>query len=115
MKNYFSILQLNNVPDNDAMMFMSYKENAASGNYYGIELYKTVWQEYLEPDFDYEAEIGIFLERVFTRFNIDRPLWFKGHSLSVSDVIEICIDGEKMYYYCDTIGFKRILKDGSEA
>ena len=46
MKNYFSILQLNNVPDNDALLFMSYKENIASGNYHGIELYKTVWQEY---------------------------------------------------------------------
>lgn len=31
-------------------------------------------------------DIQVFLESVYSRFNIDRPKDFKGHSLSVSDI-----------------------------
>lgn len=46
------------------------------------------------------------LERVYNIFNIDKPTDFKGHSLSVSDVVTL--DG--VAYYVDTFGFKK-LKD----
>lgn len=57
-----------------------------------------------------DAEIGIdcsegeYLERIFTRFNINRPEDFKGHSLSVSDVI--VLNGTA--YYTDSFGFKKL-------
>ena len=44
------------------------------------------------------------LEHVFRVFNIDKPADFKGHSLSVSDVV--VLDGAA--YYVDVYGFKRI-------
>ncbi len=44
------------------------------------------------------------LERIFTKFNIGRPDDFKGHSLSVSDVVELNGD----FFYCDRYGFKNI-------
>ncbi|MCR5123446.1 MAG: hypothetical protein K6B74_13620, partial [Ruminococcus sp.] len=43
-------------------------------------------------------------EEIFRVFNIDRPADFKGHSLSVSDVVTL--DGAA--YYVDVYGFKRI-------
>lgn len=46
------------------------------------------------------------LERVYRVFNIEKPRDFKGHSLSVSDVITL--DGAA--YYVDVYGFKRIEK-----
>jgi hypothetical protein len=44
------------------------------------------------------------LDNLFTKFNIDHPDDFTGHSLSVSDVVDL--DGEK--YYCDSIGWVKI-------
>ena len=50
------------------------------------------------------------LEDVYTMFNINRPNDFRGHSLSVSDVVEV-EDAASMtpgYYFCDSIGFREI-------
>lgn len=47
-------------------------------------------------------------ERLFEKFNIDRPPDFGGHSLSVSDIVAIKQAGQVSYYYCDTIGFKEL-------
>ena len=50
------------------------------------------------------------LEDIFRSFNIDHPKDFRGHSLSVSDVIEISNSSsiENGFYFCDSIGFKKI-------
>lgn len=48
------------------------------------------------------------LEKIFTRFNIDRPDDFKGHSLSMSDVVLVHENGENRAYYVDTIGFAEL-------
>ena len=54
----------------------------------------------------YEGEIeeGKGLEDIFYMFNVNRPEDFKGHSLSVSDIVKL---GNKLYY-CNSIGWKRI-------
>ena len=48
------------------------------------------------------------LEKLFQRFNIDIPQDFKGHSLSVSDIVVISGKGEEKAYYCDSVGFKEV-------
>lgn len=48
------------------------------------------------------------LEDVFQRFNVDRPLDFTGHSLSVSDILAIKHNGDVSYHYCDSVGFKEL-------
>ena len=48
------------------------------------------------------------LETIFYIFNMRRPADFKGHSLSMSDVIELNRDGHKQFYYCDMCGFARL-------
>ena len=51
------------------------------------------------------------LERIFEKFNIDRPEDFKGHSLSVSDVVVLHQNGKDTAHYTDSIGFVDISKD----
>ena len=48
------------------------------------------------------------LEDIYQRFNVDRPLDFTGHSLSVSDILAIKHNGDVSYHYCDSFGFKEL-------
>ena len=45
------------------------------------------------------------LEKVYEKFNIDRPEDFAGHSLSMSDVVLLHRDGENTSHYTDRVGF----------
>ena len=48
-------------------------------------------------------------ETIFTIFNLRRPEDFKGHSLSVSDIIELRRHGRSKLYYCEMCGFTRLM------
>ena len=48
------------------------------------------------------------LESIYTRFNIDRPADFHGHSLSVSDIVVLHQDGKDTAHYCDRFGFPQV-------
>ena len=48
------------------------------------------------------------LESIYTRFNIDRPADFRGHSLSVSDIVVFHQDGKDAAHYCDRFGFSQV-------
>lgn len=48
------------------------------------------------------------LESIFTKFNIDRPDDFHGHSLSVSDVVVLHQGGKDTAHYCDSAGFAEV-------
>jgi hypothetical protein len=48
------------------------------------------------------------LEALYTKFNIDHPPGYKGHSLSMSDVQELYDHEGSTFYYCDRFGFKEI-------
>lgn len=71
----------------------------------GVQImdYKKVYE--YDEWFDSDSDSLPLLEKVFCKFNIDRPADFKGHSLSVSDLI--CVN-EESWYYVDDIGFKHI-------
>lgn len=47
-------------------------------------------------------------EVIFYLFNMRRPKDFTGHSLSMSDVIELDTGISRRLYYCDTCGWQRI-------
>ena len=65
--------------------------------------YKLVYEDVIIPN---EGPIENTLEELFEVFNVERPADFKGHSLSVSDIVEL--DGH--YYYCDNVGWTDITK-----
>ena len=48
------------------------------------------------------------LESIYTRFNVDRPADFTGHSLSVSDIVVLHQNGEDTAHYCDRAGFSEV-------
>ena len=48
------------------------------------------------------------LESIYTRFNVDRPADFTGHSLSVSDIVVLHQAGKDTAHYCDRAGFSEV-------
>ena len=48
------------------------------------------------------------LEAIYSKFNMDHPVGFKGHSLSISDVVELYDDSGSAFHYVDRMGFKDI-------
>ena len=55
-----------------------------------------------------ELKEGMSLEDIYTKFNIDHPADFTGHSLSVSDVVVLHQDGENTSHYVDSVGYREI-------
>ena len=48
------------------------------------------------------------LDMIYQRFNVDHPADFKGHSLSVSDIVALKKDGVVSCHYVDSIGFREL-------
>ena len=46
---------------------------------------------------------GTTLEDIYRTFNVDYPADFKGHSLSVSDVVVLHQNGQDTAHYCDCL------------
>lgn len=66
------------------------------------EIYKTIYSGEINTK-QFTDVIGV-LEELFKIFNINHPEDFRGHSLSVSDIVKL---GNK-YYFCDSYGWKEI-------
>lgn len=94
------ILQIKSLQDT-TYLFMGYDFALRTG--FTLDDYEEVWEGSIQKETG--ESTNHFLESVFTIFNIDRPYDFKGHSLSVSDLIRL-EDGST--YYVDSIGFKRV-------
>lgn len=65
-----------------------------------LEDYKPVYEGTIE-----DSSVEDILEKLFEIFNLYYPEDFEGRSMSVSDIVEL--DG--VYYYCDHVGFKKII------
>lgn len=96
MKMKFKIYQLKDMRGTD-YGFMGW--DFANDHGFKISDYNEVYAGERNPS-------GI-LENLFEEFNINRPDDFKGHSLSVSDVVAIETDDWR-YYYCDRFGWEDI-------
>lgn len=64
---------------------------------------------YSEPFTNYVTQRDR-LEELWDRFNNDHPADFKGHSLSVSDIVAIKQDSVVTYHYCDSFDFVELPK-----
>ena len=91
----YRIFQLQNIQD----CLYAFMPWTVAKKYISLDDYKMVYEgEIQTEDFDKA------LEELFIKFNTDHPKDFKGHSLSVSDLIEI----DNKLYYCDSIGWQDI-------
>jgi hypothetical protein len=82
------------------LAFQSYATIAADGHLLTRSTYDLVYAAAVHK--------RITPEDIFYIFNMEQPADYRGHSLSVSDVVAIKEDGQVTYYYCDCIGFKMI-------
>ena len=51
---------------------------------------------------------GATLEAIFEKFNLDHPEDFRGHSLSVSDIVVLHQNGQDTAHYVDSVGFRQV-------
>ena len=66
-----------------------------------------------EPVFD--GNLGTNdLEEIYTRCNMQHPPDYHGHSMSMSDVVELYDASGSEFYYCDRVGFRPIRFDDQE-
>ncbi len=101
----FAILQLNHTEEARNMSFMSYDFIESQGNSPEINFYELM---YAGPIYTTADNAHVICENLYMKFNIDRPEDFRGHSLSVSDVIALKRQGEVNYYFVDSFGFKEL-------
>jgi hypothetical protein len=95
----YEIWQLKDTPENRPILFSDY----AFASLYRLteSRYDKVYEGPVGPDTD-------SLDKLFVKFNIDHPADFKGHSLSLSDVVVFNENGQRSAWYCDTIGFREV-------
>lgn len=103
----YSVYQLNDKESNHYLRFEPIKSLKNGIEDIKFSNYDKVYEKSREYSVDniFSNEI---LEELYEEFNIDIPKDYKGHSLSISDVIVLECDGVSKAYYCDTFGFKEI-------
>ena len=98
-RDSFSIYQLKRGDETRDLRFEPYDRLTAAGHTVDPANYDLIYSAPLAP--------GTSLEAIFTRFNIDHPKDFKGHSLSVSDVVVLHQNGQDTAHYVDSIGYRQ--------
>ncbi|VYU44191.1 Antirestriction protein (ArdA) [Eubacterium limosum] len=99
-KDTFTIYQLKRGDETRDFRFEPYDRLQAAGLAVDPANYAHI---YTAP-----IENGMSLESIFERFNIDHPKDFKGHSLSVSDVVVLHQNGQDTAHYVDSIGYRQV-------
>ena len=99
-KDTFSIYQIKGGDETRDFRFEPYDRLQATGNVVDKANYELVYSAPLA--------LGTSLEDIYTRFNIDHPKDFKGHSLSVSDVVVLHQNGQDTAHYVDSFGYKEV-------
>ena len=97
----YAILQLRDIEDTKYERFEPYSALQRQGKEPEIDHYDVVYLAPLPPFQDRE----LLLEQIFARFNFDHPEDFRGHSLSVSDIVALKAGGVVSFHYVDSVGF----------
>ena len=98
----FEIYQLKKSDDNIYIRFESLERLAELGQKPDFSNYDKIYEGDMSTINARGDTVGDKLEAVFVKFNLDCPEDFKGHSLSVSDVVVM----DDKAYYVDTVGFQ---------
>ena len=100
----YAILQLRYSDETASERFMSLKSLEKMKLKPVFEHYEVTYVSPLPP---YEDR-NEMLEKLYMQFNVSRPDDFKGHSLSVSDIIALRENGVVTCHFVDSIGFKEL-------
>ena len=97
-RDTFSIYQVPAGPQGRDFRYRPYEELQAAGLTVDRKNYELIYTAPLDGK--------TTLEDIYRTFNADdRPAGFRGHSLSVSDVVVVNRGGKEEAHYCDSIGF----------
>lgn len=100
----YAVLQLKHIDETDEFRFMPYWHIQKLENQPTIDHYEVVYNGPIEQS----AGAAEQLEALYTRFNIDHPEDFRGHSMSVSDIVALKVVGEVSFHYVDSVGFQKL-------
>ena len=105
--NVYLILQLKDGQETADMRFESFARLEQMGKTPNPDHYEAVYFANT-PAYFYGMSNVEALEELYLTFNLKRPADFKGHSLSVSDVVVLNREGQAGAFYVDRIGFKEL-------
>lgn len=100
----YAILQLRDIDETRQEQFASLDYLHRQGKEPDIDHYEIVYTADL-PTF---TDRDVMLESLYTKFNMDHPADFTGHSLSVSDIVALKTDDVISFHYVDSIGFREL-------
>ena len=89
----FSIYQVPPGPEGRDFRYRSYEELQADGLSVDRKNYQLIYTAPLDKD--------TTLDEIYRRFNIEHPADYKGHSLSMADIVVFRQDGKQTAYYVD--------------
>ena len=89
----FSIYQVPPGPEGRDFRYRSYEELQADGLSVDRKNYQLIYTAPLDKD--------TTLDEIYRRFNIEHPADYKGHSLSMGDIVVFRQDGKQTAYYVD--------------
>ena len=89
----FSIYQVPPGPEGRDFRYRYYEELQADGLSVDRKNYQLIYSAPLDKD--------ITLDEIYRRFNMEHPADYKGHSLSMGDIVVFRQDGKQTAYYVD--------------
>ena len=96
----YGIYQLAHGDATRDLRFEPYDRLQATGHTVDRANYELIYTAPLTAD--------ITLNSIWEKFNIDHPKDFKGHSLSISDIVVLHQNGKNTAHYVDSIGFQKV-------
>ena len=100
----FAIYQLKHVEQTRDLRFVPLESITAAGMVVDRNNYDLVYTGTLDGN----GSANEKLEALFETFNVNRLEDFKGHSLSVSDIVALKQAGAVSFHYCDSVGFSEV-------
>ena len=100
----YAILPLRHTDETISERFMSRSALQRMGKEPELNHYEVVYIAPLEPF----TNLNAMLEGIYTKFNIKHPEDFRGHSLSVSDIVALKQNGVVSCHYVDSFGFAEL-------
>lgn len=97
----YAVLQLKRIDETEQFRFMPYWHIQKLEEQPTIDHYEVVYNGPIEQS----AGAAEQLEGLYTKFNIDHPEDFRGHSMSMSDIVALKVAHEVSFHYVDRIGF----------
>ncbi|NLP35574.1 MAG: DNA repair protein RadC [Clostridiales bacterium] len=98
----FAIYQIKRGEELRDYRFEGLKRLQGAGNSVDHDNYELI---YTSPLTNYNGNQNHTLNKLYEQFNINHPTDFKGHSLSVSDIIALKVNDRIFFHYVDSFGF----------